>query len=220
MRGTFITFEGLDGSGKTTQLNLLTNELEQSGFAVLATREPGGTSLGKAVRELILSEEPKPAPLAELLLFAADRAQHVETLIRPALRQNKIVISDRYADATAAYQGAGRGFEPDLIRQIIRLATDGLLPDLTFFFDLPIAESLSRVARRTVAGESENRLDREKTDFYERVRLEYLAIARREAERFRIIDGSRSIAEIHQQVLQTTVSFLNAARDHAEPLAF
>ena len=220
MSGIFITFEGLDGSGKTTQLNLLADELERSGFAIIATREPGGTALGTAVRELILSENPKPAPLAELLLFAADRAQHVETLIRPALSQNKIVISDRYADATAAYQGAGRGFESTLIRQIIELATSGLQPDLTFFFDLPIAESLHRIARRTVAGESENRLDREKTDFYERVRLEYLTIARCDAERFRIIDGSRSIEEIHRQVLQTTVAFLNAGRDRAKPPAF
>lgn len=217
MNGTFITFEGLDGSGKTTQLNLLANELELRGFAVLATREPGGTTLGKSLRELILSEDQKPAPLAELLLFAADRAQHVETLIRPALRQNKIVISDRFADATAAYQGAGRGFEPALIEQILRLATSGLQPDLTFFFDLPIAASLARVARRTVAGAAENRLDREQTDFYERVRNEYLAVARREPERFRTIDGSRPIAEVHQQVLQIAISFLTAERSCAEP---
>lgn len=210
MTGTFITFEGLDGSGKTTQLRLLTDELERQRFSVVATREPGGTEFGKAVRELILNHKPAPAPLAELLLFAADRAHHVETLIRPNLAANKIVISDRFADATAAYQGAGRGFDADLIGQIINLATNGLQPDLTVYFDLTVEQSLARVARRTIEGAHENRLDREKVEFHERVRAAYLQIARDEPNRFRVVNANRTIAEVHKETVELVASFLSA----------
>ncbi|MEO8073172.1 MAG: dTMP kinase, partial [Acidobacteriota bacterium] len=136
MRGKFITFEGVDGSGKSTQLRMLASELLMKGFEVLTTCEPGGTPLGRRLREAFLETEENVAPLAELLLFAADRAQHVNFLVKPALEEGKIVISDRYADATFAYQGAGRGFSESTVKQVIELATEGLKPDLTIFFDL------------------------------------------------------------------------------------
>jgi len=134
MGGTFITFEGIDGCGKSTQLRLLANELRGRALDVVATREPGGTTLGQKLRAALLDVQEKVEPLAELLVFAADRAHHVRTLVQPALAANKIVLSDRYADATVAYQGAGRGFSPELIDEIIQLATEGLMPDLTLLF--------------------------------------------------------------------------------------
>src|SRR5205823_7513436 len=123
MAGVFITFEGIDGCGKSTQLRLLASELRVRGLDVLTTREPGGTSLGQKLRAALLDVQGQVDPLAELLVFAADRAQHVRQLLLPALQEDQIVLSDRYADATAAYQGAGRGFKPELIEEIIRLAT-------------------------------------------------------------------------------------------------
>jgi dTMP kinase len=207
LSGIFITFEGLDGSGKTTQLRLLADALARRGFDVVTTREPGGTLLGKRIRELILEIEDAPAPLAELLLFAADRAQHLETLIRPALAEGKIVISDRYADATAAYQGAGRGFPSEKIRQTIELATGGFKPDLTLFFDLPTETALARANSRT---EELNRLDKETIDFFERVRRAYLEIADAESERFLVVEANGSIEEIHQKTLQIVGQFLES----------
>jgi dTMP kinase len=207
LTGTFLTFEGIDGSGKTTQLRLLTEVLKTRGFDVVTTREPGGTMLGRSVRELLLDGDLQPAPLAELLLFAADRAQHVETLVRPALAAGKIVVSDRYSDATAAYQGAGRGFSSDIIRQTINLATGGLQPDLTLFFDLPVADALARMGERT---EAQNRLDKETIDFHERVREEYLKIAGRESARFRIVKAGGAIDEIHREAVKIVLDFLEA----------
>jgi dTMP kinase len=140
MPGTFITFEGIDGSGKSTQLRLLGNFLRANGCDALLTREPGGTALGVRLRAALLDAMEEVDPLTELLVFAADRAQHVRRVLRPALKGGKVVISDRYADATVAYQGAGRGFQPELISQIVQLATEGLKPDLTLLFDLSIDE--------------------------------------------------------------------------------
>ena len=201
-RGFFITLEGLDGSGKTTQLKMLVQALKERGANVVSTCEPGGTMLGRRVREVILDEDAQVSPLAELLLFAADRAQHVQTLIRPALAQNKIVVSDRYADATKAYQGAGRGFDQDLINKLIKIATDDLQPDLTLFFDLPVEDSLERTTKRHALGETKNRLDRETADFHGRVRNAYLAIAAHEPNRFRIVDAAKPPNEIHNQVME------------------
>lgn len=208
MSGIFITFEGLDGSGKTTQLRMLEQELKQRGRSVVSTHEPGGTMLGKRVRELIMDEDMQVAPLVELLLFAADRAQHVETLIKPALKKGQVVISDRYADATVAYQGAGRGFDARIIRQLIKLATNGLKPDLTLFFDLPVAESVKRTNSRATLGQAKNRLDKEDAEFYTRVRDAYLQIAESEKKRFRVINAVGSPNEIHHQVLEIVNSVL------------
>jgi len=209
LRGKFITFEGIDGSGKSTQLRMLTSELLVRGLSVLPTCEPGGTPLGRRLREAFLETEENVAPLAELLLFAADRAQHVNFLVKPALEEGKIVISDRYADATVAYQGAGRGFSENTVSQIIEFATGGLKPDLTLFFDLPIEQALLRTNSRRDAGERKNRMDKETAGFYERVRGAYLTIAEEEPERFRVVDASGSTGEIKTLVLEIVSEFLS-----------
>ena len=148
MAGTFITFEGIDGSGKSTQLRLVNNYLKELGCEALTTREPGGTAIGLRLRAALLDAEEQVDPLTELLVFAADRAQHVRRVLKPALAAGQVVISDRYADATVAYQGAGRGFEPSLVSEIVRLATEGLVPDLTLLFDVNVGESTTRTTRR------------------------------------------------------------------------
>lgn len=170
--------------------------------------EPGGTPLGRRLREAFLETEETVAPLAELLLFAADRAQHVELLVKPALEEGKIVISDRYADATCAYQGAGRGFPEEVVDQVIKIATGGLKPDLTLFFDVTVERALLRTDSRDEEGEKKNRMDLETTDFYSRVRQAYLKIAEKEKSRFRIIDGNGPVEEVHAQVVRITAEFL------------
>lgn len=208
MRGKFITFEGIDGSGKSTQARLLAGELRLQGYGVLATMEPGGTPLGRRLREAFLETEEAVAPLAELLLFAADRAQHVEFLVKPALQDGKIVVSDRFADATAAYQGAGRGFPEKTINQIVNLATGGLQPDLTLFFDLPIEKAVLRAKTRGDDETVRNRMDSETTDFYRRVREAYLKIAEKESKRFRIVEADGSVEEVRARVMEIVTNFL------------
>ena len=208
MSGIFLTFEGIDGSGKSTQLRMLAGELRMRGQNVLTTIEPGGTTLGRKIREVLLENDATVDPLAELLLFAADRAQHVRQIIRPALEQGIIVISDRYADATVAYQGAGRGFDQKLTAQVVAIATDGLVPDLTLFYDLPVAEALQRTENRNTDGGSKNRLDEENIEFYERVRESYLQTAAHEPARFRTIRAASSISEIQAETLAVVTEFL------------
>lgn len=208
MRGKFITFEGIDGSGKSTQLRLIAGDLRVRGFDVLTTLQPGGTPLGRRLREAFLETEENVHPMAELLLFAADRAQHVNFLIKPALAAGRIVISDRYSDATAAYQGAGRGFDEKIIDQVIELATEGLKPDLTLFFDIPIEKAILRTNSRTDDETIKNRMDRETTEFYDRVRKAYLKIAEKEPPRFRVIDANGSIEEVHAKVSEIVNIFL------------
>ncbi|MGB9180265.1 MAG: dTMP kinase [Pyrinomonadaceae bacterium] len=210
MAGTFITFEGIDGSGKSTQMRLMASVLRMRGLEVVTTREPGGTQLGNRLRAALLDANEQVDPLAELLVFAADRAQHVRTLLRPALESDHIVLSDRYADATVAYQGAGRGFPPELIAEIVALATGGLQPDLTLIFDLSVAECIARTGRRTDGKQRGDRLDAEDAEFYTRVRNAYLELAAREPERVRLIDASDSVEETHARVLETVMPFLSA----------
>ena len=207
MAGAFITFEGIDGCGKSTQLRLLASELGVRGLKIVTTREPGGTALGRRLRAALLDIEEQVDPLAELLVFAADRAQHVRTLLSPAIENNQIVLSDRYADATVAYQGAGRGFEPKLIQDIVQLATGGLTPDLTLLFDLSVSESAVRTRRR-VASKNTDRLDIEDAEFHTRVRNAYLEIAKAEPDRFRVIDARNSTRETHKLVMDIVVPFL------------
>jgi len=209
--GTFITFEGIDGSGKSTQLCLLGNFLRANGCDALLTREPGGTALGVRLRAALLDAMEEVDPLTELLVFAADRAQHVRRVLRPALKAGKVVISDRYADATVAYQGAGRGFSPELISQIVQLATDGLKPDLTLLFDLSIDESINRTSRRTSGRSSgRDRLDIEKADFHARVRDAYLQIARAEPERVKLIDTSGPVEYTQDRLKEIIIPFLQS----------
>ena len=210
MAGLFITFEGIDGSGKSTQMRMLASALRLRGLDVIATREPGGTPFGKRLRSALLDAHEHVDPLAELLLFAADRAQHVRTLLVPALERGHIVLSDRYADATRAYQGAGRGFSVELIDEVIGLATAGLMPDLTLIFDLSVAECGARAHRRTHDGHKGDRLDSEDAAFHTRVRDAYLGIARREPERVRVIDASGSIEETHRRVIDIVMKFIES----------
>lgn len=210
MAGTFITFEGIDGSGKSTQLRLLANFLRSQGSDVLVTREPGGTPVGLRLRAALLDAQEQVDPLTELLVFAADRAQHVRRVLRPGLEAGKIILSDRYADATKAYQGAGRGFSPELISEIVQLATEGLTPDLTLLFDLSVTESSGRTRRRSEGKQKGDRLDSEDAEFHTRVREAYLALAEKEPERFRIIAANGSLEETHERVKEIVVPFLES----------
>lgn len=208
MSGAFITFEGIDGSGKSTQLRMLASHLRLRGLEVVTTREPGGTNLGKRLRAALLDVQEQVDPLAELLLYAADRAQHVRTLLRPALDSRHIVLSDRYSDATVAYQGAGRGFSPELIAEVVELATEGLKPDLTLIFDLSVAECVTRTRRRAEGESGADRLDSEDAAFHTRVRNAYLKIAAAEPERVHLINASGSINETHALVLDAVMPLL------------
>lgn len=210
MAGTFITFEGIDGSGKSTQLRLLANFLKVNGCDVLLTREPGGTPVGNRLRAALLDAQEEVDPLTELLVFAADRAQHVRRVLRPALESGQIVFSDRYADATAAYQGAGRGFTPELIAEIIELATEGLKPHLTVLFDLPVEDSTARTRRRSNGKQKGDRLDAETDEFHIRVREAYLAIARAEPERVKIVETGQPVEVTHERVKEIVVGFLRS----------
>jgi dTMP kinase len=207
MAGVFITLEGIDGCGKSTQLRLLASELRVRGLEIVTTREPGGTTLGQRLRAALLDVQEQVDPLAELLVFAADRAHHVRTLLEPALQTSQIVLSDRYADATVAYQGAGRGFAPDLIHDIVQLATGGLQPDLTLLFDLSVTESAVRTRRR-VASKNTDRLDSEDAEFHTRVRNAYLEIAKAEPGRFRVIDARGAVQQTHAKVMDIVMPFL------------
>ncbi len=195
---------------------MLAGALRQRSIDVITTCEPGGTPLGRRLREAFLETEETVAPRAELLLFAADRAQHVEFLIKPALEQGRIVISDRYADATFAYQGAGRGFPEATVNEIIYLATGGLKPDLTLFFDITVENALRRMQARSETGERVNRMDVETADFYAAVRTAYLGVAEREPDRFKVIDANASVEEIHAGVIGMVLPFIGTAE--MEPL--
>jgi dTMP kinase len=187
---------------------MLTGTLRAKGVDFISTFEPGDTPLGRRLREAFLETEETVAPIAELLLFAADRAQHVEFLIKPALAEGRTVISDRYADATFAYQGAGRGFSEDTVSQVIALATGGLKPDLTLFFDISVEHALQRMIAQENGERVRNRMDKETTDFYHRVRDAYLGIGTREPHRFKVIDANGSVEEMHERVVEMVTNFL------------
>lgn len=208
-RGKLITFEGIDGCGKTTQLRMLERILSAHGIPFVSTREPGGTELGKLIRAALLNVAPHSVdPLAELLLYASDRAQHVREFILPNLDKEMLVLSDRFYDATTAYQGYGRGFDLALIKQLNDLATGGLAPDLTLLFDVEVAIGMERIHRRS--GESPgatnemqaDRLDREPQEFHERVRRGYLELAKQEPNRFRVIPACGSIETVRPLVME------------------
>jgi dTMP kinase len=201
-----ITFEGIDGCGKSTQMRLLDQYLTERGVAVVTTREPGGTELGRKVRSALLDGgKGSVDPLAELLLYAADRAQHVRQVIMPALAEGKVVLSDRFYDATTVYQGYARGFDLKLVNQLNELATGGLKPDLTLLFDLDVETGLKRTRRRgDESGQAArpDRLDQEPVEFHERVRKAYLEIAAREPQRFRVIPAGGSVEETFELMIE------------------
>jgi dTMP kinase len=194
--GVFITFEGGEGSGKSTQTKLLKEWLEKDNEKVLLTREPGGTPLGNQLRDILLDNKTgNISPRAEALMYAADRANHVYTMIRPALEKGEVVISDRYFDSSVAYQGAGRVLSPAEVARISRWATESLTPTLTIIMDLPAEIGLARL-------QSTDRLESEPLAFHERVRHEYLNLAYQDPERFLIVDASQSIEQIHQEIIE------------------
>jgi dTMP kinase len=212
--GAFVTFEGIDGCGKSTQLRMLASQLRLRGIEVVSTREPGGTALGNRLRAALLDAEENVDPLAELLIFAADRAQHVRTIVKPALESGRIILSDRYADATVAYQGAGRGFPAELIADVVEVATGGLKPDLTLIFDISVAEGIARTRKRTDSNSQGDRLEGEDAAFHTRVRRAYLDLAAAEPERVRIIDASGSVDETHTRVMQVVMPILEKNTEH------
>ena len=195
--GLFITLEGGDGSGKSTQMGALTEWLQQKGRTVVQSREPGGTDLGLELREIVLHRRGDIAPRAEALLYAADRAHHVATVVRPALERGDVVIQDRYLDSSVAYQGAGRILDPDEVRDVSLWATEGLLPHLTVLLDLDPAVGRERLeASRT----RYDRLESAPDDFHERVRRAYLALAAAEPSRFLVLDATRAVDELQASI--------------------
>lgn len=193
MNGVFITLEGGDGSGKSTQAALLESWLTERGRTVVRTREPGGTDFGTEVREIVLHSRGHIAPRAEALLYAADRAQHIATKVRPALERGEVVVQDRYLDSSVAYQGVGRVLDAGEIRDLSLWAAEGLLPDVTILLDLD--EEVAR-ARLDDANKRFDRLEAEKSDFHRRVREAFLALAAAEPERFLVVDAALPAEEI------------------------
>ena len=208
-KGIFIAFEGGEGTGKSTQAKLLQKWLEQEGETVILSREPGGTDLGKDLRKILLGHETGAiSPRAEALLYAADRAHHVFSVIRPGLDAGDVVITDRYFDSSAAYQGAGRVLNPSEVARISRWATESLYPTLTILIDVPAEIGLSRL-------QSRDRLEAEPTEFHERVRQEFLQIAMMDPERYFVVDGTQSVEEIHTQII-ARVAELPALKRNAQ----
>jgi len=198
-KGLFLTFEGIDGCGKTTQARLLARRLRRLGLNVLLTREPGGTSLGKRLRPILLHPKSKICPEAELFLYLADRRQHVEETILPALKEGKVVISERFSDSTFAYQGAGRGLPRKYLEGLNRLATGGLKPDLTFLLDLSPAAARIRKANHPRPAD---RFERLKGSFHQRLAEEYRKLAAKEPNRIRLIRASGSVQQVHARVMK------------------
>jgi dTMP kinase len=195
----FVTFEGIEGSGKSTHLGHLAGQLRAGGHAVVETREPGGTRAGAAVRELLLGADGVPlAPLTELFLYCADRAQHVAEVIKPALAAGRVVLCDRFSDSTIAYQGYGRGLDGDALGAMDARARDGLAPDLTLLLDCPVEVGLRRARQRSAAGD---RFEREAVEFHERVRAGFLALAKGNPARFHVLDATAPIDDIRRRVI-------------------
>ncbi|MCB8960855.1 MAG: dTMP kinase [Ardenticatenales bacterium] len=194
----FVTFEGSEGSGKSTQLRLLVEYLQAQGREIVVTREPGGTQIGEQIRD-ILHDVANTAMTseAEILLYSAARAQLVREVIRPALAAGKLVLSDRYYDSTYAYQGYGRGLDLTMLRHVTQLATGGLKPDLTIFFDLSVERGL---ARRVAGGDEMNRMDQQQMAFYERVYAGYQELVTAEPERWHVVNGDRPVGAIQAEV--------------------
>lgn len=204
-RGLFLTFEGIDGSGKTTQMRLLAGRLRQQGYEVVETVEPGGTVIGGQIRRILLdAANQQMAPSTELLLYFASRAQNLAECIRPALDRGQVVISDRFTDSTMVYQGFARGLGENVVRDLHRIACGGLRPDLTIYFDIDLDTSLERARKRnrTLEGEeaAETRMDEQSVEFYRKVREGYETLAAREPDRFLVVDGRRDVEAIAADV--------------------
>lgn len=201
--GLFITFEGADGCGKTTQLNLLKEYLMKNGYDVLLTREPGGKGLGEKFREILLNYDGVVSERCETFLFLADRAQNIDQIVKPAIENGQIVLCDRHIDSSVAYQGYGRGLDIDEIKKLNMLATGGLLPDLTLVFDIDIETSMQRV------GKQKDRMESSGNAFFNRVRNGYLELAKQEPSRLKVVDATGSIEDIHKQVIEIFKNAVN-----------
>jgi len=194
--GLFITFEGCDGCGKTTQIELLNKYLLNKGSETLLTREPGAKGLGEKLREILLNYNGEVSPNCESFLFLADRAQHVDCIIKPAIEQGKIVLCDRHTDSTVAYQGYGRGLDLDRIYKLNNIATNGLKPDITIVLDVDVETSMQRV------GKEKDRMESAGIEFFKRVRNGFLEIAKNEPDRVKVINASDTIENIHKQIVE------------------
>ena len=215
MTGTFITFEGVEGSGKSTQIVRLAASLATKGIRTVLTREPGGTLIGEQVRTLLLDPGNRSLdPAAELLLYAASRAQHLSEIIRPSLADGKTVLCDRFTDATLAYQGYGRGLDIEMIRSLDRIVTAGTRPNLTLLFDLEAAQGIerARVRNNSRGLEKEARFENEELAFHERVRRGYRSLAEREPDRIRIVDASGNPEAVQQQVMKIVDEILQIGK--------
>ena len=195
-KGLFITFEGADGCGKSTQMKMLKEYLQNKGFEVTETREPGGKGLGEKIREILLNYDGEVSDRCESFLFLADRAQNIDIIVKPAVRDGKIVLCDRHTDSSVAYQGYGRGLDIDEINRLNILSTGGLKPDLTFVFDVDIETSMSRV------GNEKDRMESAGNEFFNKVRKGYLEIAKQEPERVKVINAKNDIETVFQDVLK------------------
>lgn len=198
-KGLFITFEGADGCGKTTQIKMLQEYLQYRGYEVVLTREPGSMGLGQKIRDLLLNYDGEVSPVCESFLFLADRAQNVDIIVRRNIEMGRIVISDRHTDSSLAYQGYGRGLDVDRIDMLNNIATSGLKPDLTYVFDIDVETSMQRV------GNEKDRMESAGKEFFERVRQGYLKIAQKEPNRVKVINAVDSIDNIHKQVVELFV---------------
>ena len=194
-RGLFITFEGADGCGKSTQLNLLAEYLTKKGFEVVVTREPGAKGLGEKIREILLNYDDIVSDRCESFLFLADRAQHIDMIVNPAVEAGKIVLCDRHTDSTVAYQGYGRQLPLDRIIMLNEMAVNGRHPDLTFVFDIDVETSMKRV------GDDKDRMESAGKEFHNRVRYGYLEIAKQEPKRVKVLDATKTIDEISKLVI-------------------
>jgi dTMP kinase len=215
MQGFFITFEGIEGCGKSTQVTLLAQALQTKGYEVVTTREPGGTPIGQTLRQILLHSTKTPlAQGTELLLMLADRAQHVLEVIAPGLRDGKIVISDRFVDSTTAYQGHGRGIDRSLLTRLNAFVSDGYLPSLTIVLDLPVAEGLNRASKRRGSSTTIDHFEAESLAFHERVRAGFLAVARSEPRRVHVLNGQQLVEELHQEIFALVQSCLAENEQH------
>ena len=202
-RGLFITFEGADGCGKTTQLNLLEKYLKDKGLDVIVTREPGAKGLGEKFREILLNYDGIVSDRCESFLFLADRAQNIDTIVKPAVSSGKIVLCDRHIDSSVAYQGYGRGLDIQQIKNLNTIAAGGMLPDLTLVFDIDIETSMQRV------GNNKDRMENSGIDFFNRVRNGYLELAKQEPNRIKVVNSTASIDDIHNKVKNIVLALLN-----------
>lgn len=195
-KGLFITFEGADGCGKTTQLNLLKEYLDRQGYDTVLTREPGAVGLGEHIRKILLNYEGVVSDRCESFLFLADRAQNIDVIVNPAILEGKIVLCDRHTDSSVAYQGYGRGLDIEQIKRLNNLATGNKQPDLTLVFDIDIETSMKRV------GANKDRMENSGIEFFNRVRYGYLELAKQEPDRIKVVDSTKNIDEVHKKVIE------------------